>query len=379
MENKNTAYPRVPWGELLTLFLGSRMLIALLAPLSLLIIAPGEHFGGQKTFLETLTRWDGSWYLGIAADGYGYTPGTQSPVAFFPLYPMTVRIIGFLVGNLTAGFVVSNAALFGALVLLWKLAEDEATTNPQFTAGDGLRAARLLAYGPVSLFFSLIYSEALFLFLTLATIYAARRQRWWTAGLLGLGAALTRNVGLFLAAPLLCEYLGLQWRRPLVRRQATWSNLIPCLFPFGGIVLWSAYLYWRFGDPLLFLKVQEAWQRHLSWPWIPFTHERLWNFPPFHQWWFVGHACVGVAFFLLALRAKIRPSLVAIGMLYLLLDFSANHLEAIPRLLSVVFPIYFGAATLTRKSAALEYAIISFSAGLLALSTILYVNGYWFT
>ena len=37
---------------------------------------------------------DGGWYLRIAESGYFYTPGRQSSVAFFPVFPMLLRGFG---------------------------------------------------------------------------------------------------------------------------------------------------------------------------------------------------------------------------------------------------------------------------------------------
>ena len=48
----------------------------------------------------------------------------------------------------------------------------------------------LIAFCPIAFFFSAVYSESLFLALSLGCILEARRGRWATAGLLGaLGAA----------------------------------------------------------------------------------------------------------------------------------------------------------------------------------------------
>ena len=37
--------------------------------------------------------WDSSWYMRIAEEGYRYTPGEQSSVAFFPVYPLAIRAV----------------------------------------------------------------------------------------------------------------------------------------------------------------------------------------------------------------------------------------------------------------------------------------------
>src|SRR4029079_9154843 len=64
---------------------------------------------------------------------------------------------------------------------------------------------------PTSFFLSAVYAESLFLVMALGAIYAARRERWLFAGLLGAGAALTRPFGVVVAVPLAVELL-MQWR-----------------------------------------------------------------------------------------------------------------------------------------------------------------------
>src|SRR5687767_8468695 len=65
----------------------------------------------------------------------------------------------------------------------------------------------LVALFPTGFFLLAPYPEALFLALTVASLYLARQGRWWLAGLAGLLAALTRFQGAFLALPLAYEYL----------------------------------------------------------------------------------------------------------------------------------------------------------------------------
>ncbi len=53
---------------------------------------PGLVFAHQPWF-SGWVRWDAGWYRQIAAEGYTYTPGQQSTVAYFPGYPLAVRVL----------------------------------------------------------------------------------------------------------------------------------------------------------------------------------------------------------------------------------------------------------------------------------------------
>ena len=144
-------------------------------------------------------RWDSVWYLAIAGGGYG--GGARE--AFFPLYPLVVRLAGLPLGSPLIGGILASTAL---------LSRRARAAAPARRAG--LRRARSratpcssTALFPMSFFFSAVYSESLFLALSVGAIYAARRDRWALAGALGALAAATRSAGVLLLVPLLILYL----------------------------------------------------------------------------------------------------------------------------------------------------------------------------
>lgn len=128
-------------------------------------------------------RWDALHYLWIAQSGYRHAGDT----VFFPLYPLLVHAAAWLTGSdVRAGIIVSLGALAVALTLLHRLTTLEL----------GRRAADatvlLIAFAPLSFFFSALYTESLFLALSVGAVYAARRDRWAVACLLAALAAVTR-------------------------------------------------------------------------------------------------------------------------------------------------------------------------------------------
>jgi Dolichyl-phosphate-mannose-protein mannosyltransferase len=156
-------------------------------------------------------RFDSSWYLGIA--GHGYT--SLRATAFFPLYPFLTRTVGFVTGSdVIAGVLISVISFAAALMLLHRLTELEL----------GRRAADatvlLVAFAPLSFFFSAIYTESLFLLLSVATLLAVRRERWMLAGVLGALATLTRPTGILLMVPIA---VGLIRRRRRLDPRLLWS------------------------------------------------------------------------------------------------------------------------------------------------------------
>jgi len=194
-------------------------------------------------------RWDSVYYVQVAQDGY--TNAKQA--GFFPLYPY---VIGFLGAPIVTGALLSLVAFAAALVLFDRLTVLE--------TGDALvarRAVWLLALFPASLFFSAVYTEALFLLLSVGSFYAARQGRWSWAGVLGGAAAMTRNVGVMLLVPLVILYLwgpredrsGRRGRFAL-RADALWLLLVP-----AGCALVAALMWHKFDDPFTAWTSQESY------------------------------------------------------------------------------------------------------------------------
>src|SRR3954451_13925677 len=204
-----------------------------------------------NALVAPLARWDSVWYLAIANDGYpADDPGRA---AFFPLYPLLVGAANALVRQpILAGALVSLACFAVALMLLHRLAALEL----------GEPAARMtvwaLALFPGAVFFSAVYSEALYLMLSVGCVYAARTGRWATAGAVGALGAATRSAGVLLVMPLALLWLARGERRA---RDAAWIALVP-----AGLAAFCAALALGGGDALAPLHAQDVWSRRFAWP-----------------------------------------------------------------------------------------------------------------
>ncbi len=161
-------------------------------------------------------RWDSAWYLVIAH--YGYRPDlgayTSSRTAFFPLYPLGLRAIAWLgAPPVLAGVLLSVAALAVALYGIHRLTTLELARRAGGSlAGDRLAGAArlavlLTAFAPMAFFLSAVYSESLYLALSVGLFWSARNGRWAWVGVLGALAGATRSTGLVLLVPALIIYL----------------------------------------------------------------------------------------------------------------------------------------------------------------------------
>ncbi|MFI4990364.1 MAG: mannosyltransferase family protein [Solirubrobacterales bacterium] len=238
-------------------------------------------------------RWDASWYLVIAH--YGYRPDlgtfTASRDAFFPLYPLGLRGLGWLgLPLIAAGVLISLLALSLALYGVHRLTTLELAALARRRSGSarlltgGLAdadvarlAVMLTAFAPMAFFLSAVYSEALYLALSVGLFYAARRGRFALVGVLAALAGAARSTGIVLLLPALILYLygpredrapdqplarGLTPRYRL-RKDVLWLALAPL-----GLLLYMLYLGLAGGDALAPFHAQDVWGRHFAGPYL---------------------------------------------------------------------------------------------------------------
>ena len=248
--------------------IGSRVLIFAVAFAAAALIGIGglpvgwrfplraEVFSGWLgSLFNPWAHWDGVWYIKIATSGYAEADGST---AFFPLFPMLLRYVGVLLdGNLLiTGIVVSLLCYAGCVWLLYRLVRRD------FDESIAARAVIYLAIGPLSFFLQAVYTESLFLLLSLACFVFAREGRWRLAGVMGLLATLTRSTGVLLLIPMAYYY----YKRRGWDFRKTDSHVANLLMVVEGLLVWMTYLALAFGKPLAFSSAQAQWERGLGAP-----------------------------------------------------------------------------------------------------------------
>jgi len=201
--------------------------------------------------LDGWVRFDAGWYARIAKFGYKNIPtGNGQDTNFFPLYPLAVKAVNSIIGNVyLSGIIVANICFFLALLGLYHLIYRR--HGPRIAA----RTAYILAFNPFSFFFSAMYSEAMFLFFVVFAFLFCERRRYLFAGLFAAGAGATRNVGIFTGAGLgliAFQQADYNWRQ--LEKKGLW--LLLCL---SGPVIYITFLMIKYNDALLFIHAQHAW------------------------------------------------------------------------------------------------------------------------
>jgi len=194
----------------------------------------------------TFEQWDAGWYLRIVHHGYD----VQASTAFFPVYPLAVRMLG---SSLAVAILLSLVAAAIGVVALARIAE------PLIGPLGARDTVLYVALYPVSFVFTSAYSEGFFLAFAAGAFLAATRNRPWLAGILGGFAVGTRLAGLALLPPL----LYLLW--PRGRSFKALTRPLPLLLLPAALGAYMLYLRHRFGSALAFQDaLDKVWNRHTS-------------------------------------------------------------------------------------------------------------------
>ena len=259
-------------GKIFGSFLISRLFIAIFVyhgdALHPFIATKRAWYSGVfNPWLCPWTLWDSQWYLRIAA--YGYESITT---AFFPLYPWLLSWAGpDEIPIAFWGILLSNVCFLFALYFLHRL------TAIDFDEKTADWTIFLLAFFPTTAFFSAVYTESLFLLLSILSFYCVRKQRWIEAGLFAGLAGLTRNSGWILFIMLSIEYARFL---KMAQRNLKWLEIFSIFLPLFSFLGVMGYFALEFRSVTAGLESQEYFYRSWSWPW-----EAL--FADFNSFWLI--------------------------------------------------------------------------------------------
>jgi hypothetical protein len=252
--------------EILVLFLGTRLILTIIGVSSRLLLEPfhGKEYVwtySQRLWLDIWGVWDTGWFLTVAVHGYSTSQSpaaltlNQANYAFFPLYPLLMRIPIF--NPYLTGFLVSNISLLVACFFLYRLVRLDSDSDT------ALRSVKYMLLFPTSFILSGVFSESLFLALALACFYYARRRPANAAavGVTGFLLALTRPNAVILLPSLLLQFiLKGDGRREI------WKSIALLGIPLG-LVIFLLFLYSLTGSFFAFVDIrQHAWGHRLTNP-----------------------------------------------------------------------------------------------------------------
>ncbi len=320
-----------------------------------------------KTLCGSWNRMDSTRYLQIARGGYTATGEYNDiiNIAFYPMYPLLVWLVHFLVGSVEAAApVVSNLCLVFACCYLYKLVtldEDESIAR---------RSVLLLLVFPFAFFFSIAFSESTYFMLCVMCAYYSRKKKWWIAGVCGMFAAFSRTQGILMVVLLSYEYFisaGIKWANWRETRKNIRIDALAVLLVPLGYVGYLAVNRVVTGSWFGFMKYQsEYWAQNFG-----FFAQNVANLVVSAESAATAKEAVlgwgtQVVFFFLPLVVllisyrKVRTSYFIYTLLYLFISFSPTALLSVPRYVMGAFPLFImGAKWLKNRYICMSAVFIS--------------------
>lgn len=316
----------------------------------------GQYFLPQKTGYTGISPWsnfDGNHYVSIAKDGYG-----KYEHAFFPLYPYLIRTFApiFNYNYYYSALFISLSCMVLLCFVLFYLSKRISSKSSSLYFPYWVII--MLITFPTSFYFASVYTESLFLFLTLMSffVFYIKVKHWKmfyciTASL----ASATRFIGAFLLVPI-------------------------------GLILYMISLYKTDSDPLLFFHVQPAFGANRSGGDLILLPQVFWRYLKIfitvpHTSYDFWIALLEISMFILVcillyigFRRKLPRQWIYFSFAAIIFPTLTGTLSSIPRYVLVAFPIYFILAGFPHKY---KYMYILFSLILLFILTMFFTSGYF--
>jgi len=229
-KEKTSGINKIDLKNILICFLGSRILLIIF-----LIFKNGD----------ILELYDCAHYIEIAKMGYA----VESKYAFFPLYPIMIRIFSLIIPSYKiSGMLISNICSFLSILIIFELIKEK----------DKLGNIMCFIFSPILAYSSIVYTESLFMFLTLLGFYLYKNDKYKLSGVVVGLSMLTRNSGIILWGA-----IGLDMLYRLKLSEVKFKNIL--YFGFISLIIgmiYPIYLYIETGDFFRFVSIQmEYWGR----------------------------------------------------------------------------------------------------------------------
>ena len=317
----------------------------------------------HKDFFSSMCKWDCQWYLTIINNGYDLHTRTTPKLwkglanwAFFPLYPYIVKILVGITGisAVVVGVILNQFIVLLALMVFYlylKLTVDE--LNSRF-------GVVLLAFSPFSVYFSSLYTEALFLLLSLLSFYFMRTNRLFLSALCGGFLSATRPIGVMFSLP----FFAHQVLHTKLTPKSMLKIVILSFISISGLLVFMFYLHKLTGDYLAFQHIQKGWGRHGLDTSNPLRQLSKWA-DDTHNFMFFSIS-VALSIYLMV---KKHYAEALFNLLCILPGALTGTMMSEGRFCGTLFTLYFGVVIMARKSNSLKLT--------LALIFVLFYTSYF--
>lgn len=375
-----------PFKKILSLFIIWRvsLFIILSFSLSSLPLRYTDRFlgGGLTNYLKhpELFAWanfDGEHYLSIAIFGY-----KNSQYVFFPIYPAIISFFSkpffynlesSLAASALVGLLISDVSFILGLYLLYKL------VSLDFSKKIAFLTILTLALFPTSFYFGSVYTESLFLVLSVGSFYCSRKRHWLLAGILGGMASATRVFGVLLLPAIFFE----------ANKKLDYKKVLALILIPTGLLIYMLYQFIHTGDALSFIHLQSlvGEQRQSNFILLPQVYYRyirmLLSLNPKDPLYLtvIFELFTGILFFVLpiyGLIKKVRLSYIVYALSGLILTSIQGSFSSTPRYVLVLFPSFIVLSLILAKLPRfIAVMLLIMSTILMFIETALFVRGYW--
>lgn len=358
---------------------------------SLLPTSVGGHFANflypsdaPITLESAYATWDAQHFLYLSENGYRAGHISNQ---FSPLLPFFIYLFRFIFQNsFIAGMIVSNVASLFAFYLFYKL------VFSLYNKEIALLSLFFLIAFPFSFFYSLIYTESVFLLLVILYFTFLFKKNYFLVSVIGFFIPLVRPVGLLILLPALYFYLfkdnKLHLRLPTIVfiKVLLKRNFFLLLSPIVGLLFYFGYMYYTTGNPFepFYASRYSVINVSLLYIFQPAVLLRITFQTPLalHG---INNSIIDRVFFLLFLLSlspmykRVHTSLflyaVSTGIFFVLMGMYMSYL----RHLIVVFPLFIFLALLIKekKYAFLKFPILYTMVLLQSFFLILHALNYW--
>ena len=370
--------------EIFKLVLGWRVLIILIALPAMFLLPPRTRFTSltEKPSVGIIfsmwSNFDGLHYLDLAQFGYGYQHKTDMDYAFFPVYPWTVRTFNLFGNYLASGLFLSHVYLILALYFLYRL------TALDFTKKVSRLTIMVILLFPTAFFFGSVYTESLFLLLTVLTFYLIRRQHFFLACVVAAIASATRITGIFLWPSIIYEFWLMYGKD--IKKSVNFSALWLLLPPLG-LFSFMRFQYLKTGDPLFFFHIQSVFggrtvDKLILLHQVFFRYFKMLIFTDWDPLYFTVvlelFSAVLIVTALIIFFRRIRFSYWLFVLLSFLLPTFSGTFMSMPRFTLVLFPVFMVMAFwIEKQHPFIKYRLYATCIVLSILSIIFLTRGYF--
>lgn len=286
---------------------------------------------------------DGQWYKNIAEKGQLHViPNDLFPnfknhynyssYMFFPLYPYTVRFLMKItgLGFVQVGFIFSLILSLALFLFFYKFSSHVLGNKDQ-----AFWATLLLIVFPYHFYYSMLYTESLYLILLLMSFYSIEKEKWFVFVISSSLLAITRAPGIIMGLPLLVYLIEKTKKEDILSKH---TLLKVSLFSFMLIIysLYGIYLKYMTGEYFAFTVAAKGWGRPLSFnPIAGLFTEDFWR-----AYILSAYTTVFIIIGIFSYK-QLRISFLLVVFLGIALPLATCTSNAMPRYISVLFPFMF--------------------------------------